>query len=290
MGNQQNQPELVTQRYVITQEASGLEEPVEEKSCRLYKSLRFFSPKDNYFLLDKLFFFDQSDAFEGIEALQQIVAKNYSYYRSRLKGLEGQSVLYSRLSEEDFSLRRQFLKSTLEDKLDPTGFIAEEEKVWLLVQIFWNVQVLHDRGLTHSNLKPSNVLLTSSNRVYLTDLSLFKPHFFVNQDLDKIALCHPTLDEQCYLSPERFKESGKTQIIDFPSISPEILETLKKSDVFAMGKTDQVASFSKFSQESPCSPIEHSKTFALPKNSKLSNKKSEKPLQMCTHECPLPRN
>jgi serine/threonine protein kinase len=236
MGNQQNNPEIVTQRYVITQESSGLEKTTEEQSCRLYKSLRFFSSKDNYFLLDKLFFFDQSDAFEGIEALQGIVAKNYSYYRSRLKGLEGNNVLYSRLSEQDFSLRRQFLKSTLEDKLDPIVFIAEEEKIWILTQILWNVQLLHSRGLTHSNIKPTNVLITSDNHVFLADFSFFKPHFFVNQELDKIALCHPNLDEQCYLSPERFKESGKTEIVDFQSISPENLEILKKSDVFAVGR------------------------------------------------------
>lgn len=221
----------------MTQEASGLEEANEEKSCRLYKSLRFFSPADNYFLFDKLFFFDQSDAFEGIEALQDIVSKNYNYYRARLKGLEGSFILYSRLSE-DFSLRRQFLKSTLLEKLDPSGFLTQEEKVWLLVQLFWTVHLLHARGLSHSNLKPSNVLLTSMNHVVLADLSLFKPHLFVNQDLDKIALCHPSLDEECYLSPERFTAAGRTRILDFESISPEHLDLLQKSDVFALGKPD----------------------------------------------------
>jgi serine/threonine protein kinase len=234
MGNQQNQPEIVAQRYIITQESSGLTEANEEHSCRLYKSFRFFSPTDNYFIFDKLFFFIQSDAFEGIEELQGIVSKNYNFYRSRLKGLEGTYILYSRISE-DFSLRRQFIKSTLDEKLDPSGFVTEEEKVWLLTQIFWVLHLMHSRGLTHSNLKPSNVLVTSMNHVLLGDLSLFKPHFFVNQDLDKIALCHPTLDEQCYISPERFKESGKTEILDFNSISGEDLDKLKKSDVFSLG-------------------------------------------------------
>ena len=241
-------------------------------------------------MLDKLFFFDQSDAFEGIESLQQIVAKNYSYYRSRLKGLEGTSVLYSRLSEQDFSLRRQFLKSTLEDKLDPTGFIAEEEKIWLLAQIFWNVQILHDRGLTHSNLKPSNVLLTSSNKVLLADLSLLKPHFFVNQDLDKIALCHPTLDEQCYLSRERFKEAGKTEIIDFTSISPETLEMLKKSDVFAIGSTDQAVSSSKSSPGRRCSHIANSKTSAHGLTSILSSRISQPRSKTFTRDWPSARS
>lgn len=170
--------------------------------------------------------------------MQKTVSQNYQYYRSRLQGLEGNSILYSRLSEEDFSIRRQFLKSTLEDKLDPTGFIAEEEKIWILLQILFTIQTLHSWGLTHSNIKPSNILITSTNQVLLADFSFFKPHFFVNQDLDKIALCHPSLDEQCYLSPERFKESGKTEIINFKTISQEQLEILKKSDVFAVGKVN----------------------------------------------------
>ena len=238
MGNQQTQPQFLTQKYILIQEASGLEKPSEENSCRLFKSLRFYSPKDKFFVLDKLFFFDHSDAFEDSQTMQKTVSKNYSYYRKRLTGLEGNTVLFPRLSETDFSIRRQYMKTTLEDALNPSEFLPEDDKFWLLFQSFNILQGLHNRDLPHCNIKPSNLLISSTNRVILTDFSIFKPHFLLNQDLDKISLCYPTLDERCYLSPERFLDSGKTEIVDFQGISCTMLNTLKKSDIFSLGRAD----------------------------------------------------
>ena len=262
MGNQQTQPEILTQKYVLTQKYAGLDEPSEEATSRLYKSMRFFSPKDNFFLLDKLFFFDQSDAFEGSLNFKDTVGSNYEFYRQKIGELDGKMILYPRLSEENFSLRRQYLKNTLDDRLDPSAFLAEDDKYWLMCQTFFAVHCLHTLDLPHCNLKPSNILVTSLDQVLLTDLVLFKPHFFLNQDLDKIALCHPSLDERCYLAPERFLDSGKTEIINLKTTSPKILNILMKSDIFSLGNINKVVFSLKYSLDTRYSHIGLSKNAA----------------------------
>lgn len=42
------------------------------------------------------------------------------------------------------------------------------------------IALLHEIGIPHANLSPSNILLTNEEIVYLTDFGLFCPHFYLN--------------------------------------------------------------------------------------------------------------
>lgn len=46
------------------------------------------------------------------------------------------------------------------------------------------VASLHEVGLFHGDLKISNLVITSSNHLFVTDLATFKPLFIFEDDLN----------------------------------------------------------------------------------------------------------
>ncbi len=76
--------------------------------------------------------------------------------------------------------------------------------------------------------------MTNNLVVYLTNFGLVRPNFYLNQDFDKINLFNPKIDENCYLAPEIFDNSAKTEIIDFAQ-DKEKVQILQKADIFSLG-------------------------------------------------------
>jgi serine/threonine-protein kinase len=73
------------------------------------------------------------------------------------------------------------------------------------VQVCDALQYAHDRGVVHRDMKPSNLMITSSGQVKLTDFGIAK-------DLDATALTAPgrTLGTAAYMAPEQIR--GSTQV------------------------------------------------------------------------------
>lgn len=66
------------------------------------------------------------------------------------------------------------------------------------------------RKLSHGDLKPSNILISSSLHLFITDLSPFKPVYLPEDDPSDFSFFFSPSpsSRSCYLAPERFFSSG----------------------------------------------------------------------------------
>lgn len=72
-------------------------------------------------------------------------------------------------------LIRQYFSSNLYDRLSTRPFLNDIEKLWILYQLFKCLEICHEHGIVHGDIKPENVMVTTSNWVILTDFMPFKP-------------------------------------------------------------------------------------------------------------------
>ena len=73
-------------------------------------------------------------------------------------------------------LVRQYVFSSVWDRLSTRPFLEEIEKKWLAYQLLCAVRDIHAREIYHGDIKTENLLVTSWNWLYLTDFSsCFKP-------------------------------------------------------------------------------------------------------------------
>ena len=102
-------------------------------------------------------------------------------------------------------LIRQYLYSNLHDRISTRPFLNDVEKHWLIFQLFKCLETCHDLQIMHGDIKPENVLCTTSNWIVLTDFAAFKP---INIPDDNPSDYHYFFDSmgrpRCYLAPERF--------------------------------------------------------------------------------------
>jgi phosphoinositide-3-kinase regulatory subunit 4 len=63
-------------------------------------------------------------------------------------------------------------------------------------------------GFVHGDIKPENILISSFNQVFVSDLSSFKPAYIKSDDLKGYNRHFGELDnnQRCYVAPERFVE------------------------------------------------------------------------------------
>ena len=101
--------------------------------------------------------------------------------------------------------------------------------------------------MNHGDIKPENILLTSYNQVFLTDLVKYKPTYLPIDEVQDYKNYFGELDNthRCYIAPERFvprnvydewnkrnKESDRPQPFDK---CPEDDGSLQAMDIFSAG-------------------------------------------------------
>ena len=102
-------------------------------------------------------------------------------------------------------LIRQYINTNLYDRLSTRPFLNELEKLWIIFQLFKCVEICHENGIVHGDLKPENIMCTTSNWVVLTDFSPFKPAFVPDDDPTDFQYYFDCMGRhRCYLAPERF--------------------------------------------------------------------------------------
>ena len=72
-------------------------------------------------------------------------------------------------------LVRQYFHANLLERLTTPPFLTVVEKRWLAFQLLQALQQCHELGVCHGDIKAENVMVTSWNWLFLTDLANFKP-------------------------------------------------------------------------------------------------------------------
>ena len=92
--------------------------------------------------------------------------------RKALSGIPN-TLAYQRIVETDTNayLVRQFLYSSLYDRLSTRPFLEDIEKRWLAFQLLCALRECHANNIYHGDIKTENTLVTSWNWLYLSDFS-----------------------------------------------------------------------------------------------------------------------
>jgi phosphoinositide-3-kinase regulatory subunit 4 len=124
------------------------------------------------------------------------------------------ALAYQRIVETETSgyLVRQYLYSSLYDRMSTRPFLEDIEKKWLAFQLLCALRDCHARDIFHGDIKTENTLVTSWNWLYLSDFSSsFKPTTLPEDNPADFSYFFDTAGRRtCYLAPERFLTAGET--------------------------------------------------------------------------------
>jgi phosphoinositide-3-kinase regulatory subunit 4 len=145
-------------------------------------------------------------------------------------------------------LVRQYFDSNLSDRLSTRPFLNEQEKYWIIFQLLKCLEICHEHKIVHGDIKPENIMCTTSNWVVLTDFAPFKPTFLPDDDPTDFQFYFDTMARhKCYIAPERFsrRDAKGSQSTRAPpsmkgrnkslSTSVEPSSLLPAMDVFSVG-------------------------------------------------------
>ena len=120
---------------------------------------------------------------------------------------------YQRVIETGTSgyLVRQYIHSSLYDRMSTRPFLEDIEKKWLSFQLLCAIRDCHARNVYHGDIKTENTLVTSWNWLYLSDFSSsFKPTYLPEDNPADFSFFFDTSARRtCYLAPERFLGHGQ---------------------------------------------------------------------------------
>jgi serine/threonine protein kinase len=103
-------------------------------------------------------------------------------------------------------LIRQYFHSNLYDRLSTRPFLNNLEKYWIIYQLLKCLEICHEHNIVHGDLKPENIMVTTSYWIILTDFSSFKPVQIPDDDPTNFQFYFDCMARnKCYLAPERFK-------------------------------------------------------------------------------------
>ncbi|KAL5390720.1 hypothetical protein DPSP01_001791 [Paraphaeosphaeria sporulosa] len=143
-------------------------------------------------------------------------------------------------------LVRQYIHSSLYDRLSTRPFLEEIEKKWLSFQLLCAVRDCHARAIYHGDIKTENILVTSWNWLYLTDFSAsYKPPYLPEDNPADFSFYFDMSGRRtCYLAPERFLGPGAqpegegtvTWAMDIFSVGCVIAELFLESPIFNLSQ------------------------------------------------------
>jgi phosphoinositide-3-kinase regulatory subunit 4 len=102
-------------------------------------------------------------------------------------------------------LIRQFFNTNLYDRLSTRPFLNEIEKLFIVYQLLKCLEICHEHDIVHGDIKPENLMCTTSNWLILTDFSPFKPTMIPDDDPTDFQYYFDSMSRhRCYVAPERF--------------------------------------------------------------------------------------
>ncbi|KAI6781403.1 putative serine/threonine-protein kinase-like protein [Emericellopsis cladophorae] len=149
-------------------------------------------------------------------------------------------------TETNGYLVRQYLYTSLYDRLSTRPFLEDIEKKWLAFQLLCALRDSHARDIYHGDIKAQNVLVTSWNWLYLTDFSsAFKPVMLPDDNPGDFSYFFDSSGRRtCYIAPERFYASGETPpqkskmtwAMDIFSAGCVIAQMFLESEIFSLAQ------------------------------------------------------
>ncbi|KAK1809124.1 Serine/threonine-protein kinase [Friedmanniomyces endolithicus] len=126
-------------------------------------------------------------------------------------------------------LVRQYVHSSLYDRISIRPFLENIEKKWIAFQLLCALRDCHAREIFHGDIKTENVLVTSWCWVYLVDFAAtFKLVYLPEDNPADFSYYYDTSNRRtCYLAPERFLAAGQA-----PHESHKVQWNM---DIFSMG-------------------------------------------------------
>ncbi|KZF19387.1 ARM repeat-containing protein [Xylona heveae TC161] len=155
---------------------------------------------------------------------------------------------YERILETSANgyLARQYIHSSLYDRMSTRPFLENIEKRWLAFQLLCAVRDCHAREIYHGDIKTENILVTSWNWLFLSDFSSsFKPTYLPEDNPADFSYYFDTSGRRtCYLAPERFyspatqnEERGPVNwAMDIFSVGCVIAELFLEAPIFSLSQ------------------------------------------------------
>ncbi|CAJ2513672.1 Uu.00g017910.m01.CDS01 [Anthostomella pinea] len=170
--------------------------------------------------------------------------------REKLKDVPN-ALGFERAFETDTNayLVRQYIYSSLYDRLSTRPFLEDIEKKWLAFQLLCALRDCHAREIYHGDIKTENVMVTSWNWLYLTDFTgSFKPTKLPDNNPGTYSYFFDLSGRRtCYLAPERFVEHIQnaqeleghdlTWSMDIFSAGCVIAELFLETPIFSLSQT-----------------------------------------------------
>lgn len=109
----------------------------------------------------------------------------------------------------------------LKDRLQRHGRLTPGEAVQVVEQIAAALDAAHEIGLIHRDVKPANILLTSSMFAYLVDFGI------AHTDSDpQLTSTGSAVGSMAYMAPERFEDAPLTAAVDTYALTCVLYEAL----------------------------------------------------------------
>ncbi|KAH7031153.1 phosphoinositide 3-kinase regulatory subunit 4 [Microdochium trichocladiopsis] len=109
-------------------------------------------------------------------------------------------------TDETAYLVRQYLYSSLYDRMSTRPFLEDIEKKWLAFQLLCALRDCHAKEIYHGDIKTENIMVTSWNWLYLTDFTgSFKPAKLPDDNPGMYSYFFDLSGRRTgYIAPERF--------------------------------------------------------------------------------------
>eukprot|EP00466_Bigelowiella_natans_P019960 jgi/Bigna1/69137/fgenesh1_pg.8_\ len=126
---------------------------------------------------------------------------------------------------------RQYFAFNLFDRFHVRPFFSQVDKHWIAYQLLQATYQLHKSGIHHGGIKCENILTTTWNWLFVTDISFYKPVYLPADNPSTYNTFFDTEKQRtvqaCYLAPERFYDSNVGSPLDS--------KLTEEMDIFAVG-------------------------------------------------------
>jgi hypothetical protein len=128
------------------------------------------------------------------------------------------------VQQNDYYLTMDFVEGAGVDQLIKAKRLTVNRSMQIIAKASRAIDYAHEWGVIHQDLKPSNIMVDTSNRVFVTDFGLAKEVFQISRNPDtKALIASHVMGTPAYMAPEQAKG--------------EVLGVNEGSDVYALGAT-----------------------------------------------------